>query len=96
MSGTRDLVQRQCLVVAHLAEAIRKVHDDLAVFYGDSTPNEAVLEIVGKRTARFMEQLGDMLNEMDAVTDEDEWTHPVFELAQRRWPTEGKSGSESK
>ena len=45
-----------------------------------------LVEQAGERTAAFMETLGDMLNGMDAASDEDEWTVPIFAEAQRIWP----------
>jgi len=89
----RELLQQiaaQCKVVAHLATALAKIHSDYEVMYRDdrtSKPMLDIAEIVGPRTASFMDQLGDMLNALDAASEDDEWTHPIFQEAQRRWPT---------
>jgi hypothetical protein len=85
--ATRTQVIVQCNVVVHLASVIARLHADLAEIYSHPNTSPGILEAAGKRTASFMEQIGDMLNAVDAVTEEDEWTEPVFKEAQRRWPT---------
>jgi hypothetical protein len=77
----------QCRVVSHLAKALAQVHDDYAKLYdwAGKGPQD-IAQIVGDRSAAFMETLGEMLNGMDAVAEEDEWTVPIFREAQRRWP----------
>lgn len=85
-------ITAQCKVVEHLATELAKVHSDYAAFFaaGGKAP-EDLANVVGRRTATLMEELGDVLNGMDAVTEDDEWTHPVFKEAQRLWPTEAQS-----
>lgn len=85
--ATIKQVADQCRVVAHLAKCLSEIHDDYAKIFasGDAGP-VTISSIVGERTARLMETLGDILNGMDAVTEEDDWTAPIFEEAQRRWP----------
>ena len=83
----RMQVAKQCRAVAHMATAMAAVHSDYARMFDGGVPAmDDIADIVGKRTAFFMEQLGDMINAMDAVVDEDDWVTPVFEEAQRRWP----------
>jgi hypothetical protein len=85
LDALRKQVSDQCRVVAHLAKAIHDLHSD----YADivlAYEKDSMLEMVGKRTAAWMEELGDMLNAVDAVTEEDEWTTPIFHEAHRRWP----------
>jgi TRAP-type uncharacterized transport system substrate-binding protein len=79
-------ISDQCRVVAHMARALAEIHDDYATIFvsGDKGP-EDIADLVGKRTASLMETLGDILNGMDAVTEEDEWTHPIFREANRLW-----------
>jgi hypothetical protein len=83
----RSQVVAQCKVVAHLAEALLGIHADYAKIIGGGQIDQ-ILDQVGPRTASFMQQLGDMLNSIDGCTKDDEWTHPIFEEAQRRWPVE--------
>lgn len=78
----------QCRAVAHMARALESVHRDYAMMFDDSPAFVAsIADMVGRRTASFMEQLGDMLNAMDAVSEEDEWIEPVFRSAQEMWPS---------
>jgi hypothetical protein len=82
-------VMMQCRVVAHLAEALRQVHDDYGRMFECAKPGDTALGLldqVGQRTARWMETLGDMLNGIDAVEEEDAWVDPIFEEAHRLWP----------
>ncbi len=83
---TMKQIVDQCKVVAHLARALATVHDDYATIFasGDKGPQD-IADSVGRRTARIMETLGDILNGMDAVSDGDEWTSPIFREANRLW-----------
>lgn len=74
----RKQVADQCKVVAHLATVLAKVHLDYEELIQHGSM-ESILDTIGKRTARFMEDLGDALNGMDACTEEDDWTQPIFE-----------------
>lgn len=80
-------VADQCRAVAHMATVIADVHSDLAKLFaaGGGAPAD-IAGSVGERTARLMEYLGDVLNGMDAVSEEDEWTAPIFAEAHRLWP----------
>lgn len=71
LTDKQNQVIAQCKAVAHLASALAKIHNESADIYAqlDEPPT---LDIVGERTAFFMEQLGDWLNEMDAVSEEDD------------------------
>ena len=81
----RMQVAAQCSVVNHLATAIARVHGDYTkIFQSGAADN--LIDQVGARTAAFMEDLGDMLNGMDAATEDDKWTVPIFREAQRLWP----------
>ncbi len=88
MDDKRKQVAAQCRAVAHMARTISEVYDDIAKMH-ESGPGgwDELTEIRGQRTAELLEELGDILNGMDAVTDEDAWVHPILEEAQRRWPT---------
>lgn len=79
-------VSEQCKAVACMAASIARVYQDYAVMF-QAGYGPALLEPVGKRTAELMELLGDILNGMDAVIDEDEWMDPVFQRAQALWPS---------
>lgn len=82
---THIQVANQCKVVAHLATAIAGVFSDYEAMFRDNAAPLLIAQ-VGERSARLMETLGDILNGMDAATEEDEWTSPIFEEARRRWP----------
>jgi len=88
ISEKREQAAKQLEAVAHLATVLAGISSDLVKVCRDPAcegPNELV-ELVGNRTARQMEILGDMLNGMDAVTEEDEWLTPIYETAHRLWP----------
>jgi hypothetical protein len=82
---TRAQIIEQCRAVCHMATALSHVYSDYQTIL--LSPNsDSIMDMVGNRTASIMETLGDILNGMDAVTEEDDWLKPVFEEAQRRWP----------
>lgn len=84
---TKEQVLAQCRVVAHLAKQIAMVHEQKAEAYDSMTMDAGLIDIVGKMSANAMEVLGNVLNGMDAVDeDEDAWTYPVFEVAHVTWP----------
>jgi hypothetical protein len=90
MDERREQVVKQLKAVAHLATALAEVSGQLAKGYADPTAAsfDGIVEMTGERTAHQMEVLGDMLNGMDAVTDEDEWLTPIFDAAHKMWPQE--------
>jgi hypothetical protein len=82
-------VERQCAAVAQLATNIARIHDDYAkMFKANLDAIRPITDEVGKRTAAFMELLGDMLNGMDAVDADDKWMDPIFDKAHELWPQE--------
>lgn len=86
-------VAQQCRVISHMATAIAQVHTDKAasIDLGYGGDDASFFDMVGRWTAERMEILGDILNGMDAVTEDDDWTHPIFEEAHRRWPSATRS-----
>lgn len=84
----RNQVVAQCKVVEGLAHSLAVVHSDKAVSFAQGLWPD-ILEMVGRDTAALMEILGDILNGMDAITEEDSRYDAVFEAAHRRWPTKG-------
>jgi hypothetical protein len=85
----REQIADQCKVVAALADIISKVNSDYERMLRDPECGPrmgGILDIVGKRTACLMEYLGDTLDGMDAVTDEDAWMTPIFEKAHELFP----------
>ena len=81
MNKTIEQVQLQSRVVAHLARAIAEIFEDHSRYV-----HPELMETIGARSARLMETLGDILNGMDACTEDDDWIAPVFEEAHRLWP----------
>jgi hypothetical protein len=88
IEAKRKQVAEQYRVVVHLANALACVHQDLIPLIQDGCGDE-LLDLRGERSARIMEVLGDILNGMDAVTEEDNWTAPIFDGAHKRWPPMG-------
>lgn len=84
----RKQVAQQCKVVAHLAKALAEVYEAKAKnFESEAKGPSKLIDLVGNWSAGHMEALGDMLNGMDAIDeDQDAWTEPIFREAQRLWP----------
>lgn len=87
LSDKKKQVAAQCRVVAHLASVLADVHKDYKKIV-EAEIDDGFIDRVGKRTASYMDQLGDMLNAMDIVSDGDAWTNPIFEAAHKLWPRE--------
>lgn len=87
----RAQVAKQCRAIVHMAEALADVYRAKASsFESDSPGPDQLIELVGKWSAGHMETLGDILNGMDAVDDdEDAWLDPIFKEAHRLWPDSG-------
>lgn len=83
-SGKRDQVAAQYRAVAHLAAQISTVHVQSSSIIPQAP--EGVIEIMGERSARLMEVLGDILNGMDATEPSDEWLDPIYEKAHAMFP----------
>ena len=88
----RAQVTKQLKAVAHLATLLAEVSSQLArLYHNRDCKVDELVEMVGDRTAHQMEVLGDMLNAMDAVSEEDEWLDPIYEAAHRLWPQGAKT-----
>jgi hypothetical protein len=85
----RKQVANQCRVVAHLATVLAGVRADYVKII-ESGHMDRLLDQIGDETARQMEDLGDIINGMDAVDEEDEWENPIFKEAQQLWPQRRK------
>ena len=79
-----EQVQRQYQAIARLARALAEVHEDIAPAVTHMKPG--MVEMIGKRSADIMETLGDILNGMDAVVEEDADLDPVFDMAHQMFP----------
>lgn len=88
----RKQVADQCKVVAHLATVLTEINSTNEAMIREGSLAR-ILDIIGRRTAYQMEQLGDMLNAMDAAEEEDEWMDPIFEKAHQLWPQEDQSNA---
>ena len=80
----REQVAKQCEAVAHMATALASVNSEYAKMLRAGAP--LPMKIVGRRTAHLMEVLGDIMNGMDIVDEEDDWIEPVIAEAQRLCP----------
>lgn len=90
---TRRQVAEQCRAVAHMARAIAEVHEELIPLYLSEFGAPDLMEIIGKRTAGLLEVLGDIMNNMEVVTECDAWIDPIIAEAQRRWPQPSVNGT---
>lgn len=79
-------VQEQCRVVAHLATAIAEIYGSHAEFV-----HPELVDQIGGNSAVLMNELGDILNGLDAATEDDEWTAPIFTEAKRLFPSKASS-----
>lgn len=87
MAQKRSQVAAQYRAVAHLAKALGDVHAQSEPIIASGTGAiDSILEIQGERSAHIMEVLGNILNGMDAVVEEDAVLRPVFAEAQRLFP----------
>jgi len=88
---TAAQIAKQCIAIQHMAKVLAGLNKDYHRILRDIEAGSRVslpLDLVGRRTAQQMEALGNMLNNMDAVTDEDDWLDPIFKEAHKRWPIE--------
>jgi hypothetical protein len=72
----------QCNAIVHMATQIARVHADIAQLNANGVLSP---KISGTFTAARMEILGNMLNNMDAVIEDDDWLTPIFEKSQTMW-----------
>lgn len=87
-SASVEQVRLQYKAVVKLCENLALVHRETGEIIDRFPPG--IVEMAGKRSAEIMELLGDVLNAMDAVDDEeDAWMEPIFAEAQRLWPNVG-------
>jgi len=88
----REQVAKQLDAVAHLATVLAGVSKDYALMLrAERSPVWDLADMVGNRSAYQMEVLGDMLNNMDAVDDSDEWMTPIFDAAHKLFPQADKA-----
>ena len=91
MSDSRKIAADQCRVVAHFARAIAEVFEDKAAMADERAGSTLHSEWV-RQSDDLIETLGNILNGMDAVTDEDEWTFPIVSASVSR-RANAKSGA---
>jgi hypothetical protein len=68
-----------------MARILENVYDDYAKIIKTWKGHNLTTK-VGMRTAHLLETLGDILNGMDAITEDDAWINPVIIEARRKWP----------
>lgn len=73
----------QHLAVVDMLLKIANVYAQVAVSMPD-----VLVEMRGKESARVMEYLGNLMNNMDIVTAEDAHWDPIFRAAHELWPEE--------
>lgn len=83
----RKQVIDQCRVVHHMATVLAKMyHPSHLPSYYSGDAGSTLLDLAGLRTASMMESLGNILNGIDAVEDDDEWIDPIFDRAREMFP----------
>lgn len=82
-------VAQQCRVVRLLCASVSEAHKGYAEMLGVGC-SAASLESIGRRSARAMEALGDLIKSMQAEDEDDEWMVPVFAEARRLFPPASK------
>lgn len=83
LTGDALQAHQQCRAVVHLAREFAEIYSASASILASGM---GPVEIIGEASAEDMEWLGDAINNMDGVTEEDLWLDPIFEAAQARWP----------
>lgn len=88
MGDLNTQVALQCKAVVHMCEALAEVYRMKQRRHEEGgKAADDLADLTGRWSAETMETLGDILNGMDAVDeDEDGWIDPVIREAQRRWP----------
>src|SRR4051812_40714364 len=79
-----EQVKAQYRAIVQMAREIADLHEEIV----ERIPQHIgqVLDVVGPQSARFMEDLGDMMNALDIVEKEDDWMQPIFERAHELYP----------
>jgi hypothetical protein len=72
--STLELYRECCRAIVHMAEQIKGVHETLADLPLEEREAGALLD----GAYHVANGLGDILNGMDAVYDEDEWVNPIL------------------
>lgn len=88
LSEKRRILAAQCRAVVHLALNIAKVHADLIDLYQNPKNDEGFVDHAGRGLNGRMNTLGAVLNGMDAVSPEDAWMDPIFEMARKAFSPE--------
>ena len=83
ITSQAQIAADQCRVVAHFAQAISDIYTSKAsIVAGGEASSLHAMWI--EHTDAMMETLGNILNGMDAVTDEDAWTFPIVRASVER------------
>jgi hypothetical protein len=80
-------VALQCRAVRMLCAGVSEAHKGYAEMLGVGC-SPASLESIGRKSARAMEALGELVKAMGAEDEDDEWMIPVFAEARRLFPAE--------
>jgi hypothetical protein len=85
LEAKRAQVSAQYRAVAYLAQIITEVHLD-QVDITAAGKVDKLLTMRGVRSHRLMNELGDILNGLDGVEDDDDWVAEVFDTARAMFP----------
>lgn len=85
-TGKTQQVADQYRAAGHLAKALSELCEDMSKHV-----HPKLVDIQGPRTHSWMEKLGDMINGVDAFTEEDEWVNPIFDRAREVFPVKSEA-----
>lgn len=84
-----ELVHRQLHCVKHMCDVVTAIADEsikmLPALLLREEFGHFMIKRIGSWTSFFMEQIGEMLNGMDAVSDDDRRWDETFKQASDRW-----------
>lgn len=81
----RQQVVDQCKAIVKMAENIVQIHKEYEEIFKTSQLDD-LIDLVGDRTAYIMENLGNILNGLDAVREDDAWIDSIFERSREIFP----------
>lgn len=85
LTGDARQAHDQCRAAAHLSGILEKIYTAQAEIL---ISGRGLVDYMGGCSAGALEVLGDLVNEMDANNEDDEWIDPIIEAAQVRWPAD--------
>jgi hypothetical protein len=75
----KAFTEDQFRAVEHLAKVVAELHGP----HMTAISSRGVLELQSVRAYEIMEWLGDLLNGMDGIIEDDSWVDPIFERSHK-------------